>query len=101
MLHELNPEARALANYMSSLSEQAYSAQWMSGLEHALWFALCDGPFRYGRLQLTRDHVAALGRLSDTCDGWIVSDPVREERFVPVREWIADHYDRALVSRGP
>ncbi len=37
-------------------------AGWMEGLEFELWGAIIDGPFRYGRLELTATHIA--GRAS-------------------------------------
>jgi hypothetical protein len=36
VLLDLSPQARALADYMSELSEEAYSAGWMMGLEFEL-----------------------------------------------------------------
>ena len=36
----MNPSAQALADYMSELSEDAFSARWMDGLEFELWSAL-------------------------------------------------------------
>jgi hypothetical protein len=36
----LDHAQRQLADYMSDLSEEAYSAGWMNGLEYALWDAL-------------------------------------------------------------
>lgn len=60
MLHQLDPAARALADYMSGLSEEAYCAAWMQDLEFELWRALGGGPTTYGRLELTHAHVARL-----------------------------------------
>ena len=37
MLRDLTPPQRQLADFMSDLSENAYCAGWMSGLEYALW----------------------------------------------------------------
>ena len=87
MLSDLNNSQRALAESMSLLSEAGYHAGWMAGLEFDLWRAVIEGPFRYGRLDLTDDHVERLQRLSDACGGWIVFDSSREETFVPIRHW--------------
>jgi len=37
MLSDLSPDARALANFMSDLSEQIWCAGWLKGLEFMLW----------------------------------------------------------------
>ena len=50
MLTDLTPDQRALAEYMSELSEQAIHAGWIQNLEHALWRARTEGPFVYTRL---------------------------------------------------
>ena len=39
MLRVLTADQRQLANFMSNLSEQAYCAGWIEGLEYALWEA--------------------------------------------------------------
>jgi hypothetical protein len=65
----MNPSAQALTDYMRELSEEAYSAAWMTGLEFALWTALTEGPRLYGHLDITADHIAKLRMLSDTCGG--------------------------------
>lgn len=87
MLNELTPEQRDLAEYMSHLSECAYHATWMNGLELALWQAVVDGPYKYGRLQLEPEHVERLVLLSERCGGWIQFHESREESFVPLAEW--------------
>lgn len=87
MLADLSSEQRQLAEFMSELSEEAYYAGWMVGLEYALWEALLDGRSAYGRLELTDDHRARLRELSDACGGWIVFDEHSEETWVPTSEW--------------
>jgi hypothetical protein len=81
------PSAQALTDYMSGLSELAYAAGWMEGLEFALWRAVIDGPRRYGRLEITAEHVARLRALSTDCGGWIVFDDRSEETFVEIDAW--------------
>jgi hypothetical protein len=92
----LKSAERALASYMSQLSETAYSAGWMSNLEHSLWRAVIDGPFRFGSLELTTAQVGQLRRLSAACGGWIRFDA--GETFVTIEEW-RRLYDPAL-ARG-
>jgi hypothetical protein len=43
MLRDLTPAQCELAKYMSDLSEEAYCAGWMQGLEYALWQVLVEG----------------------------------------------------------
>ena len=83
MIEELTDSQKALAEYMSELSEEAYFAGWMEGLEYALWKAVVENPFNYGFLQLTEQHIAELTILSNACGGWIVFD---ESSFDPIVE---------------
>ena len=87
MLSDLSPNARALVDYMSSLSQEAWCAGWLQDLEFMLWSVLvgekCDG-----RLALTASQVEHLSSLSDGCQGWIVIDENTEEKFVPLPEWL-------------
>lgn len=87
MLGYLSASQRELAEYMSSLSEAAHHAGWMNGLELALWKAIVSGPYIYGRLQLTSEHIERLQMLSNRCDGWIRFDDEDEETFVPLEDW--------------
>ncbi len=57
MLSDLDQHQLALADCMSSLSEG-----WMDGLEFEPWRAAVEGPCRYGRLELTAEHIARLRR---------------------------------------
>ncbi len=83
----MNPSAQALTDYMSELSEAAYSAGWMTGLEFALWRAVTEGPRRYGHLDITAEHISKLQTLSDACGGWIVFDDTTEETFIGLDAW--------------
>ena len=87
MLSDLSSPQRELAEYMSALSERAYGASWMEGLEVALWRAASQGPFTYGRLELTPEHVRHLRELSAACGGWIFLHKDREESFASFAEW--------------
>lgn len=87
MPRELSPDERALADYMSELSEEGYYAEWMHGLEFDLWRAVKTGPARYGRLDLTEEHLAALRGFAARCGGWIALDEEGEEGWVSFEEW--------------
>lgn len=83
----MNPSAQALTDYMSELSEQAYSAGWMQGLEFALWEAIEEGPRHYGHLDITSDHISKLRTLSDVCGSWIVFDVEIGQKPISLDEW--------------
>jgi hypothetical protein len=87
MLAELTPAQLALAEYMSELSEAAFHAGWMKDVEHGLWRAVHQGPYLYGRLMLTEQHVFRLIELSAACGGWIHFHETKEESFVPAESW--------------
>ena len=87
MLRDLTPSARVLADYMAELSESAYYAGWMQGLEFELWKAVVEGPMCYGHLEITAKHISTLRRLSDACGGWIYFDDETEETFVSLEDW--------------
>lgn len=94
MLSDLDDSQRALAESMGWLSEASYHADWMDGLEFDLWRGVVEGPFRYGQLELTVEHIERLQRLSKACGGWIVFDGDKEETFVPIDQWNKIYRDR-------
>jgi hypothetical protein len=89
MLEDLSPAQRQLAEFMSDLSEEAYYAGWVVGLEYALWEVVLDGRSEYGQLELTDEHRARLRQLSEACAGWITFDEQTGERWVAISEWRA------------
>jgi hypothetical protein len=87
MLADLNPEQRALADYMSEISEEAWHAGWMAHLEYDLWRTNTGGSNSFGQMVLSQEHLRTLNSLSERCGGWIVFDEKNEETFVPIEEW--------------
>ncbi len=87
MLADLNPEQRALADYMSELSEKAWHAGWIADLEYDIWGAVTGGSSSFGQMDLTSEHLQTLRNLSERCGGWIAYDDAIEETFVPINEW--------------
>jgi hypothetical protein len=83
----LSPDARALATYMSDLSEEFWCAGWMQDLEFMLWSAT-KGEDAYASLTLTRDQLATPKSLSNACKGWIVFRRDAGETFVSMPEWM-------------
>jgi hypothetical protein len=82
----MKSESTELKNYMGELSERAYCAGWMDGLEYALWKAVLEGRLKYGQMQITRAHTEKLKQLSDPCGGWIVWDDESEETYVSLEQ---------------
>lgn len=83
----MDPAQLALMEAMSELSEEAYCAGWMEGLEYALWRLLTEGPGRYGRLDASSEQLEHLRALSDACGGWVAFDSELGEVFVPLEAW--------------
>jgi predicted RNA binding protein YcfA (HicA-like mRNA interferase family) len=57
-------EQRALAQYMSYLSQEAHRQPWARGLEYALWEVVLEETREYGRASFGDEHAAALRRLA-------------------------------------
>jgi len=72
---------------MSNLSEEAYGAGWMDGLEFALWQIVVGDRRDYGRLAVPDEHVSILRSLSVAAGGWIVFDDERDETWVSAADW--------------
>ena len=87
MIDDLSPEQRALALAMSNISESAYCAGWMKGLEFALWHFLKTGKRKYGMSQVSDDEIDQLRVLSEKCGGWVCFDDANDETFVPMAKW--------------
>ncbi len=87
MLSDLTTEQQELACYMSELSEAAFHAGWIEGLEYSIWEAMNGSLSTYGRLTITDDHRRRLHELSERVEGWIVFDDRQEETFVPMASW--------------
>ena len=88
MIEELNGQIRELAEYMSELSEEAYAAVWMEGLEYALWYAVENGPRKYGHLEISEEHISNLKNLSGSTGGWVYFDDKTEETFISSENWL-------------
>ena len=95
MISDLNTPQLELHDLMSSMSEQAWSAGWMRGLEYELWRAVQSPACKVGRLQLSPPQCDRLKELSEKCGGWIVFDDQHEESFVPQAQWLTLYQDWA------
>ena len=99
MIEKMEGRVRELAEYMSELSEEAYEAVWMDGLEFALWYAVENGPKKYGRLKIVEEHINTLKRLSDSVGGWVYFDDKSEETFIRIENWLA-RYNENIEGYG-
>jgi hypothetical protein len=64
----LTDAQQKLADFMSDISEEAYTAGWMSNLEYILWEAVLNGPKKYGH------YFDTLIKLSNELSCWIYFD---------------------------
>ena len=79
---------RTLAREMSEISERAFCAGWMDGLEYRLWEIVHGGPRKYGQILLTDDQVNSLRSLSNKLRGWVqFNDESEVEEFVESDRW--------------
>jgi hypothetical protein len=88
MLKQLSDDQRNLADFMSELSEHAYCAGWMKGLEYSLWTSLSFNKYSYGHYKLNKLEIAKLKELSHKCKGWIYFDQKNEESYIPLKQWV-------------
>ena len=95
MINDLTAPQRELHDLMSSMSEQAWSAGWIYGLEYDLWKAVQSSAYKVGRLQLSSIQCDRLKQPSKKCAGWIAFDDQREEIFVPQAQWLTRYEDWA------
>jgi hypothetical protein len=101
MLGDLTLSQLALAEYMSELSEEAFAAGWMDGLEFALWEVRLGQRDRYGQMSIGPEHCTRLAALSAECGGWIVFDDLCEETWLPIRDWTLRYAAHCGVALEP
>ncbi|MBI2091343.1 MAG: hypothetical protein HYT78_21825 [Deltaproteobacteria bacterium] len=84
--------AGLLRKVMSGISEDYWCAGWLHDLEYVLWDAVIGK--RKGIC--SPEEVEQLKYLSEKCGGWVIWDEqVKDERFVPMKEWL-----RLYEARG-
>ena len=89
MINDLTPTQRDLARLMSEISESAWRAVWMQGLEYELWTEVRSTSDARSRRLASPAQLERLSQLSRACGGWITFDQEREEVFVALTEWTA------------
>lgn len=87
MKNNLKKSQTELAEYMSELSEKAYNAGWMEGLEYHLWQIANNKAVQYGRLEINDEVKSKLKSLSEKIGGWIYFDDINEVTFIKFDEW--------------
>ena len=98
MLNELSHDQLLLAEFMSDISERAYYAGWMKGLEHALWAAVTGGNRHYGHHVISESELSKLRELSQICEGWIRFDEEHEEVFASISDWREKYFNPSLAG---
>lgn len=89
MLGDLTTQQRLLADAMSDISERCYYAGWMLDLEYHLWYAVVNGPIKYGHGEVTDEDIRKLKLLSMECGCWIIFDDDSEETAIGITAWKA------------
>lgn len=101
MIKDLNEEQKQLANFMSELSEEAFSAGWMKNLEYNLWRIMKREQSVYGRLKVTNEMIEKLNFLSKNVKGWIYFDVDESEKYISYIEWDAKLKTTSNPVGGP
>jgi hypothetical protein len=97
----MNADAQLLAKRMALLSERAYCAEWMDGLEVALWRIANAGGGEYGQTTVSCAEATELLRLAGVAKGWIATDDEGEERLVSLEEWVSLYADSLRLQAPP
>ncbi len=87
MFQELTQDQQELALAMGEISEAAYAAAWMTGLEFVLWYLVESKKRQYRRYAPSEVQMENLRRLSAKCGGWIAFDDRHAEVFISLAEW--------------
>jgi hypothetical protein len=83
----LTAPERALAEYMSEVSEEAYCAAWYCGLEYYLWEGVLGRRRAFGRTTISQKKRQKFKELSEKCEGWIIFDMKLGEIWVSFESW--------------
>jgi len=82
---DARPACHALVRLIETMSEEAWSAGWMMGIEYDLW-AIVVGDARPDYYR--PDDIAALRWLSEQCGGWATcGDGDGGDGYVPLDQW--------------
>jgi hypothetical protein len=99
MIHDLTPDERQLAEFMSEISEKCYGAGWEKNSEYVLWDAVISGPRNFGQDTITQADIDELIKISNKSNAWIVFDDEREEIAIPLNKWRIQFTDN--ISKDP
>lgn len=83
-------DAIRLLALMEMISEAAYSAGWMMGLEYQLWKLINkprDSNYTCGNLNIDGQTIQLLRELSKKADGWWFWQEEKEVSFVSLKDW--------------
>lgn len=95
--------AKRLADYMSDLSEEAFSARWLMRLEYLLWAEITE-PADDSLVGLSAEEIDRLTTLANECSGWIMWDNSAEGViWVPTQIWemlYRQHKSQSSMEHG-
>ncbi len=97
--HELTDDQQILADMISEISQDCYSAGWLIGIEYQIWERIHSSPSRRcGYRELSQQEIEKLRYLSGMIGGWIYwrDDTANQdlephdwgEAFVPLKRWL-------------
>lgn len=78
-------DAIRLLALMEMISEAAYSAGWMMGLEYQLWKLITKPSHTCGNLNIDGQTIQLLRELSKKADGWWFWQEEKEVSFVSLK----------------
>lgn len=87
MHQDLTEDQKRLADLMSDISENAYSAQWMRNLEYVLWDAVVNGERKFGFYLIDQKDIDKLIALSELTNSWVYFDDDTGETAVSIELW--------------
>ncbi|MDF5726403.1 MAG: hypothetical protein PUP91_39380 [Rhizonema sp. PD37] len=89
-MQSANPDAALhLLAFMEKISEDCWSAGWITGHGHNLWTLLHKAstePFQYGDLPLRPEDIQTLKMLNQQCQGWWYWDEQQDEGTIFVKQ---------------
>jgi hypothetical protein len=80
---------RGLVALMSNISEEHYSAGWLTWNEHYLWECMQHPEIAYCSMPLDAETITDLRTAAQTLGGWVrwVGAPTHDAVFIPLAEW--------------
>ncbi len=95
-MQSANPDAALhLLAFMEKISEDCWSAGWITGNGHNLWTILLEGstePVQYGYQYLEPKDIQTLKMLNQQCQGWWYWDEQQDKGTIFVRQRLQSYF---------